>query len=57
MRLAALDRLAPGFEDDMQGASGGLATGRISGRSPITRPERLAGFGHFDHRKAKLLFN
>jgi tricarballylate dehydrogenase len=25
MRLAAPDRLAPGFEDDMQGASGGLA--------------------------------
>jgi hypothetical protein len=25
MRLAALDRLAPGFEDDMQAAPGGLA--------------------------------
>jgi len=43
MRLDAPERLAPGFEDDMQQSSGGLADAAISGRSPRTRSRRSDG--------------
>ena len=44
MRLAAPDRLAPGFEDDMREASGGLADRKLfsHARGERDRDDRMA---------------